>query len=159
MTNYKELADYLDGLAYDLKILTCPESQDQSMVYKAVAILRSLDAQRPTVDEVMTLADEYGTFCMNSGLAAANYKETQSLQEEGLATLKFAELRIAIEAIAAKPLYRFPKTYCSQCGAELGPGDAGVSCCCDHGACRIKAIGEVCECYRSHNAPIKEQQA
>ena len=29
---------------------------------------------------------------------------------------------------------RFPMTYCSQCGAELGPGDAGVSHCSDHTA-------------------------
>lgn len=27
---------------------------------------------------------------------------------------------------------RFPMTYCSQCGCELGPGDAGVSHCSDH---------------------------
>ncbi len=53
MTTYKELADYLDGLAHDLKILTCPESEDQAKVREAVAILRGLDAQplfwyRPT---------------------------------------------------------------------------------------------------------------
>lgn len=29
---------------------------------------------------------------------------------------------------------KFPMTYCSQCGAELGPGDAGVSRCSDHAA-------------------------
>jgi len=27
---------------------------------------------------------------------------------------------------------RFPMTYCSQCGCELGPGGAGVSHCSDH---------------------------
>jgi len=27
---------------------------------------------------------------------------------------------------------RFPTTYCSQCGAEFGPGDAGFSHCKDH---------------------------
>lgn len=27
---------------------------------------------------------------------------------------------------------RFPNTYCSQCGLDLGPGDAGVSSCADH---------------------------
>lgn len=27
---------------------------------------------------------------------------------------------------------RFPMTYCSQCGEELGPGDAGVSHCDEH---------------------------
>ena len=27
---------------------------------------------------------------------------------------------------------RFANTYCSQCGAELGPGEAGVSSCTDH---------------------------
>ena len=28
--------------------------------------------------------------------------------------------------------YRFPETYCSQCGLALGPGDEGVSHCEDH---------------------------
>ena len=28
--------------------------------------------------------------------------------------------------------HRFARTYCSQCGDELGPGDAGVSSCSDH---------------------------
>lgn len=27
---------------------------------------------------------------------------------------------------------RFDATYCSQCGCDLGPGDAGVSRCADH---------------------------
>lgn len=27
---------------------------------------------------------------------------------------------------------RFPKTYCSQCGREFGPGDSGYSHCKDH---------------------------
>lgn len=43
-------------------------------------------------------------------------------------------------APAARP--RFAKTYCSQCGASLGPGNEGASSCCDHGACPIKARGE-----------------
>lgn len=33
---------------------------------------------------------------------------------------------------------RFAQTYCSQCGAELGPGDAGVSSCADHQPPRAK---------------------
>lgn len=28
---------------------------------------------------------------------------------------------------------RFPETYCSQCGGEFGPGNAGYSHCIDHG--------------------------
>ncbi|WP_321913527.1 hypothetical protein [Paraburkholderia sp. J11-2] len=42
-------------------------------------------------------------------------------------------------AIAARDGYlkvlaqpRFPQTYCSQCGRELGPGNEGVSSCGDH---------------------------
>lgn len=27
---------------------------------------------------------------------------------------------------------RFARTFCSQCGKDLGPGDAGVSRCADH---------------------------
>lgn len=37
--------------------------------------------------------------------------------------------------LAIRPLFgqsRFRMTYCSQCGAELGPGNAGVSRCSDH---------------------------
>jgi len=51
---YKALADYLDGLATDLKILTCPESEDQAKVREAVEILRRLDAAQGAVDGVMT---------------------------------------------------------------------------------------------------------
>ncbi|PVX61275.1 hypothetical protein [Paraburkholderia unamae] len=29
---------------------------------------------------------------------------------------------------------RFSETSCSQCGKDLGPGDAGVSSCSEHGA-------------------------
>lgn len=38
--------------------------------------------------------------------------------------------------MTAKPNHmpRFPKTYCSQCGEEFGPGDSGFSHCADHGA-------------------------
>ncbi|WP_347467563.1 hypothetical protein [Burkholderia stagnalis] len=35
-------------------------------------------------------------------------------------------------ATAAPRAPRFPMTYCSQCGCELGPGDSGVSSCADH---------------------------
>ena len=35
-----------------------------------------------------------------------------------------------LEARATQP--RFPQTYCSQCGASLGPGNEGVSHCGDH---------------------------
>jgi hypothetical protein len=31
-----------------------------------------------------------------------------------------------------KPLARFESTFCSQCGAEFGPGDHGFSHCSDH---------------------------
>lgn len=51
MTNHKELADYLDGLARDLKILTHPESEDQAKVREAAAILRNFAAQ-PTSQPV-----------------------------------------------------------------------------------------------------------
>ncbi|ACR28679.1 hypothetical protein [Burkholderia glumae] len=44
--------------------------------------------------------------------------------------------RIAAADRAEGPLTkpRYPMTYCSQCGAELGPGNSGVSHCSDHGA-------------------------
>lgn len=39
---------------------------------------------------------------------------------------------------------RFAHTYCSQCGADLGPGDAGVSSCSDHRAPvrHIRIVGD-----------------
>lgn len=41
--------------------------------------------------------------------------------------------RTAGETTGDKPdVKRFPATRCSQCGADLGPGDAGVSHCSDH---------------------------
>ena len=36
------------------------------------------------------------------------------------------------QALRAAVMHRFDMTYCSQCGAELGPGNAGVSGCNDH---------------------------
>ncbi|WP_186069111.1 hypothetical protein [Burkholderia gladioli] len=37
----------------------------------------------------------------------------------------------------APPSPRFAVTHCSQCGAALGPGDAGVSHCADHRALHL----------------------
>ena len=42
---------------------------------------------------------------------------------------KMAELEYE-QRMAAEP--KFPETYCSQCGQNLGPGDSGVSHCRDH---------------------------
>lgn len=39
----------------------------------------------------------------------------------------------AMDAITKATKPRFPMTYCSQCGKELGPGDHGVSHCENHG--------------------------
>lgn len=44
---------------------------------------------------------------------------------------------------------RFDHTYCSQCGTDLGPGDEGVSSCCEHGCCPVEARGDTCECGRT----------
>ncbi|MGU2444405.1 hypothetical protein ACTXHA_28730 [Burkholderia cenocepacia] len=41
-----------------------------------------------------------------------------------------AERIAAADCVAAAP--RFTQTFCSACGAELGPGNAGVSSCRDH---------------------------
>ena len=45
--------------------------------------------------------------------------------------------------------FRFPMTYCSSCGKELGPGDSGVSDCRDHHPLKCKAKG----CWRKTKAP------
>lgn len=100
MTNYKELANRLQEPGPGTAAFY--EACDQ-----AAAILRSLDVQRPTVDEVMALADEYGTFSMQSGFYNAEFDESSRAADEN-ASNKFAELRIAIEALAvpaaAQPL-------------------------------------------------------
>lgn len=44
---------------------------------------------------------------------------------------------------------KFEHTSCSQCGTDLGPGDHGVSSCCDHGRCQVEARGDECECDRT----------
>ena len=53
---------------------------------------------------------------------------------EGAWTALLADIRTFLRspsnAGVAQP--RFPMTYCSQCGCELGPGNAGVSSCKDH---------------------------
>lgn len=46
-------------------------------------------------------------------------------------------IRAVVDAALAKACIRqleprFPETYCSQCGCELGPGDSGVSSCSEH---------------------------
>lgn len=97
MTTYKELADYLDGLAHDLKILTCPESEDQVKVREAVAILRSLDAQRPTVDEVMELVDSFGICVYQEGLDDGTGKSANPIY----GVEAEAKIRTEIEALAA----------------------------------------------------------
>ena len=49
---------------------------------------------------------------------------------------------------------KFPQTYCSQCGAALGPGDAGVSSCRDH-----KHTGAVMTTAGRENAAIRTIEA
>lgn len=48
--------------------------------------------------------------------------------------------------LAIRPMFgqpRFRATYCSQCGAELGPGNAGVSRCSDHRAGAARGLRRV----------------
>ncbi|KVF49536.1 MULTISPECIES: hypothetical protein [Burkholderia cepacia complex] len=47
--------------------------------------------------------------------------------------------RIAAADLAAVAP-RFAQTTCSACGAELGPGNAGVSHCADHGAAALRLL-------------------
>lgn len=94
MTNYKELADRMEA---DTLLLARRN--------ELIALLRSLDALRPTVDEVMALADEYGTYCMQSGV----YHDVQYREARKNASTKFAELRSAIEALAAPVAAQSPQ--------------------------------------------------
>lgn len=47
--------------------------------------------------------------------------------------------RIAAADLAAVAPH-FAMTYCSSCGAELGPGNSGVSSCRDHGAPALRLL-------------------
>lgn len=38
---------------------------------------------------------------------------------------------------------RYAMTYCSSCGAELGPGNSGVSSCRDHGAPALRILRRI----------------
>ncbi len=61
---------------------------------------------------------------------------------DGLLNTVEAALAAEVEAaLAAEP--KFPKTHCSQCGGEFGPGDHGYSHCEDHRADRGKTWPEV----------------
>jgi hypothetical protein len=42
------------------------------------------------------------------------------------------------------PTPRFPMTYCSQCGHEQGPGNAGFSSCIQHRIARPSLVGTGC---------------
>jgi hypothetical protein len=54
-------------------------------------------------------------------------------------------------------LPRFPKTYCSQCGREFGPGDSGFSRCSDHQAAEIKLVdAKQTEAYAEGRADERE---
>jgi hypothetical protein len=65
--------------------------------------------------------------------------DTKRLQEAALELVRQAELSLDYRpefrrAIAnvVRLTARYEMTYCSQCGNEQGPGDAGVSHCSDH---------------------------
>jgi len=56
------------------------------------------------------------------------------------AKLPAALARAAIEELRYRPdQHRFAQTFCSQCGAEQGPGNSGVSHCTDH---RVQPYGD-----------------
>jgi hypothetical protein len=78
---------------------------------------------------------------------------TDTLREAALALVRQAELsldyrpefrRAIANAFRAAtiPEPRFPMTYCSQCGTDLGAGNAGVSHCSDHQYRHLSAIVE-----------------
>ncbi len=52
--------------------------------------------------------------------------------------LKVEIARRIVGADLAAVAPRFAQTFCSACGAELGPGNAGVSHCADHGAAALR---------------------
>jgi hypothetical protein len=62
-------------------------------------------------------------------IARAQEKEDASA-EAAAERICAARKRLPIEHPLHVP--RFPETFCSQCGASLGPGDAGVSHCDEH---------------------------
>lgn len=69
-------------------------------------------------------------------IAALTAAETTLLElpEEndryGIVAGQCAIAKVYLATAARGP--RFPKTFCSQCGSDLGPGDSGVSSCREH---------------------------
>lgn len=112
MSQYKELADYLDGLATGEFGTTHPK------LANAAAILRRLDARRPTVNSVMYLIQQYGG--------------KKGAQKEDNATQCLAEIQALVEALAAPVAAQPTKHYrtlrgnwtnttthvCNHCGFE-----------------------------------------
>ena len=77
----------------------------------------------PVVEHLMDLHDAASEVRHTDGAPAYNSTANNARNA----------FRSALEAaIPAAPQYRFPMTYCSQCGKELGPGNEGVSHCSDH---------------------------
>jgi hypothetical protein len=74
---------------------------------------------------------------------------TDTLREAALELVRQAEMSLDYRpefrrAIAdvVRLTARYEMTYCSQCGAEQGAGDAGVSHCSDHQYRHLSAIVE-----------------
>lgn len=74
-------------------------------------------------------------------LAYSLFEETGSYREspEGLILHHIFEALTACNDLA-KAESRYQETFCSQCGAEFGPGDTGYSHCSQHRA-RVAAWG------------------
>ena len=90
MPTYKELADRLEKFAANC----CIPDDENTPPREAAAILRSLDAQRPTVDEVMKLALLWRD-------AYIYDSENQMLDKHWHSSEAEQDLRTAIEALAA----------------------------------------------------------
>ena len=86
MTTYKELAEHLEAYF-----------KNAHRMDEVIAILCSLDAQRPTVDEVMELVDSFGICVYQEGLDDGTGKSANPIY----GVEAEAKIRTAIEALAA----------------------------------------------------------
>ena len=95
MTTYKDLAEYLQDLSHITK------GAGREKVIQTAAILRSLDAQRPTVDALMERVGRYGLHKKSAGVFRQAPSQKGEVAMEAHAADRLAEIRTAIEALAA----------------------------------------------------------
>ncbi|RQT08925.1 hypothetical protein [Burkholderia contaminans] len=98
-------------------------------------------AERVTFDVLPFSADQIAVIdaALRRGFIEDVYEVWNVCQD----VLKAEIARRIASADLAAVAPRFARTTCSACGAELGPGNAGVSHCTDHGAPALRLLRRI----------------